>query len=382
MENVIHITHNDSDAIGCALLARLVYGKEVETHFCPIGQTPDKIADDVMRKFYASDDSAYMTLIISDISVSSETADELIEMMEDSDNRFTVISYDHHRSNPNIGKTGFYVSEKDCTGTPASAARLMYNRYMLSQQHSLMPVNDTRFNVALNILIDQISRYDTWEWKNHPLPIDNITDLRIAGYKLSQIREVGLNPNVILSEDLVPAMIQIYGIESVYEDLVEYYIHLRDDKMDTDTTGYYPENWDDTYQLYQKLVTKDKEYWLRKARVFQHGEYIVAGVAADNLINSSDVANAIYTAYEDIDIVYLLYPGSLQIGFRTAKDTIDLSRYASRLYHGGGHQKASGSRMTDDDMRDIMMLYWGGEPLYRFEDGKRKITDILQSVEF
>ena len=78
MRKIIHITHNDGDAVGCDVLVRLMghlYGYDVESHFCNVNAASEEL-NKVLDTFPVNDvntENAISAVIISDISIDEET---------------------------------------------------------------------------------------------------------------------------------------------------------------------------------------------------------------------------------------------------------------------------------------------------------------------
>ena len=47
---ILHVTHNDADAVGCAVLVALRYRHDsITTHFCAIGTQDQIITDEIVK---------------------------------------------------------------------------------------------------------------------------------------------------------------------------------------------------------------------------------------------------------------------------------------------------------------------------------------------
>ena len=77
-------THTDLDGVGCAILAKLAFGEEVDISYCNY----DDINENVMNYLNHNDDSLSY-IYITDIRVNEEVAELL-------DKRGGVVLLDHH----------------------------------------------------------------------------------------------------------------------------------------------------------------------------------------------------------------------------------------------------------------------------------------------
>ena len=123
-----HLTHNDMDALGCALIVNYYYKKKdeedtkitgiktktnVETIFCAIGYQDDKMLE-FLNKLMTSPFSyskSSIDFIISDISIKEDTINELKNCCERLEGEYGIMTsikgYDHHISNKS------YLVDKD-----------------------------------------------------------------------------------------------------------------------------------------------------------------------------------------------------------------------------------------------------------------------------
>ena len=105
-----HITHNDADAVGCALVAALAYPElnlEESTYFCTIGPDPSEI----IRSIFSENSIDEIGLIIiSDISVDNEA----LALLDDARNKgVVVVGYDHHVTNTANQKYDWFVVDSE-----------------------------------------------------------------------------------------------------------------------------------------------------------------------------------------------------------------------------------------------------------------------------
>lgn len=366
----VHITHNDADAVGCALVASLYYGMEnVNTYFCATNAADAKLTE--LMVDWETEGGYPYNIMISDISISKEMASTLEDKAEEYG--FNIISVDHHPTNPNIGKGWLTFVNKHNFGmvedTISAAMGLWIKLFgdaddILRDEYydiSTSDLHDGLFEkycdilgvIALRKLILYISRYDTWMWKKNPL--------------------------AIMYEDTIALMTKLYGPEYVYTTLHDYYIsdieaYLNDVYTENlDDTGdievifnrsVYPKKFRMYYDFIKEMESKytSTKYIESNVKVFIDGEYQFASFICDHDYTNA-TADTIYTHYPEIDIVLILYPTTRTLSFRSNKTTVDLGRFAKRIFGGGGHAQASGAHVDTEVFINFLMKHYNAEPI-------------------
>ena len=89
----LHITHNDADAIGAVIAANFIPDVEWENSFNDV-----RGASASVESLFLNAETAYDILLISDISITEETADK-IEEYRAINPEFKVYLIDHHITN-------------------------------------------------------------------------------------------------------------------------------------------------------------------------------------------------------------------------------------------------------------------------------------------
>lgn len=331
-KKLVHITHNDGDAVGCDLVLHYVfYGWDRITHWMSPNET-DKLVIDLIDK-WDSIGTYPEEIVISDISVSLPVWNKLEELHD----KFGVKihMFDHHPTNPCRGLSLYVDVYSKLNDAPVSAAMIMF----MNQTYNQI-ISDSQFVNLRNVLypiIRAISRYDTWEWRNNPESHD-------------------------IPESLISDICKFIGPENTINNLVTHLSSILSTTKDLDDNAQlYP-------QLFNELnnvITMKKKASIDKIPEFikltDEGEYRFATFVADNEF-TNEIAEEIYRTY-DIDIVRILYPSSCKVGFRTGRDDVNVGRLANRLYGGGGHVKAAGARLTLDQFITIYENIMNAPPL-------------------
>ena len=290
-------THTDLDGVGCAMLAKLAFGEEVDISYCNY----DDINENIMNYLNNNDDSLSY-IYITDISVNEEVAKLL-------DKRIGVVLLDHHPTALGLNKYPWCkVMVEDLNGVKTSGTKMFY--HWLSMNGCLNEQLET--NEALSRFAELVRNYDTWRW----------SELGEDGVICKQVND----------------LMYLYG-------------------RDRFITWCISEIHDDVFpRLYSAdellLNTKQKEI---DEYVEEKNEQLftspmcgrVCGfVFAEKYV--SELGNRLCKMHPEIDYVAMIDMGSKTVSYRTVKDDIDLGKDVAQLFGGGGHPKAAGSEFSVD----------------------------------
>lgn len=328
MKHIIHITHNDGDAIGCALVAQNLYSDSdimENTYFCSIGTTDDKINE-------LLEEGIPDALLISDIAISEEMATKLEQIHEESG--MEILGIDHHQTNKlcenhddwwiiNSGK----VLDEMITNeyTTISAAEILLKVFKESSYTGVSPV--------LEKLIKMISRYDTWNWRYFPYSWDecNITD------------------------DVVPQICQEMGAYNCYNAIKDMYKQDINGDVIATEDNMVPDYFLTLYDIHKRNEERYFKTLEVKCKVTIMHELVYAIIFCENNVSNA-AAEYIYNTYDFVDVVVIVYMSSGQIGLRTCKPDIDVSELA-KVWKGGGHPKAAGTDLPPTEMLALSATY-------------------------
>lgn len=290
-------THTDLDGVGCAILAKLAFGEEVDISYCNY----DDINENIMNYLNNNDDSLSY-IYITDISVNEEVAELL-------DKRGGVVLLDHHPTALGLNKYPWCkVMVEDLNGVKTSGTKMFY--HWLCMNGCLNEELET--NEALSRFAELVRNYDTWRW----------SELGEDGVICKQVND----------------LMYLYG-------------------RDRFITWCISEIHDDVFpRLYSAdellLNTKQKEI---DEYVEEKNEQLftspmcgrVCGfVFAEKYV--SELGNRLCKMHPEIDYVAMIDMGSKTVSYRTVKDDIDLGKDVAQLFGGGGHPKAAGSEFSVD----------------------------------
>lgn len=329
----IHITHNDGDAVGCALVLSYfhpAFDFQDNTYFCSIGSQDKKIAE-IFDRIINGEEEAPKVIVVSDISISEESC----KLLEDLSQYYGthLHGFDHHKTNNLAENHTWWTVIKDSVYrkkvnnfVDISATLLMYDTYSMHEEGS----KNYSIYETIRPIAEIISDYDTWTWRKYP----------------------GLWKTENFDADIIGIICSMLRPEKMFEHLLNHYLNYNSkDKM-------FPDLF---YTLYDIEVTNRDSYLnciKYKTRIFEHNGFGFGMFISENNYSNA-AAEFLYNEYACIDIVIIIYPASKQIGFRTKRTDIDLGAIAKKYFNGGGHPSAAGARFdNDDDFVDFLKVYY------------------------
>lgn len=328
----IHITHNDADAVGCALVLSYFnpsYDYEKNTYFCAIG-TQDKKVLEIIENIKAGKEESPQSIVISDLSLSIETC----QILEDFcfDTGIKLMGFDHHITNNldeefdwwDIIKVPVHRSSISSL-VEVSATFVIHNHFAYS----------TTENIDANRILPltwMISDYDTWTWRKHP-ELYNDSDV---------------------NADIVGIICSILRPEKMFKQLYEFYCGGKRKSK----TLMFPDLF---YTLYD-IEVENRDRYLKsvhyKTRIYEHNGARFGMFISEN-VYSNAVAEYLYNTYDCIDLVMMIYPSSKKIGLRTKRNDINCGEIAKKYFNGGGHKSAAGASIdNDNDFAGLLTVYY------------------------
>jgi oligoribonuclease NrnB/cAMP/cGMP phosphodiesterase (DHH superfamily) len=293
-------THDDIDAAGCGILGTLAYGNDVNIEYHHHESLAKRWPEFLIQRMAYTGDvyTDYDLIFICDICPTEEWA-KVMDDLNKKQPRFKV--FDHHKSALHLTQYDWAtIKIEHYPGHPACGTSLFYN-YLVIQ--GLVPQMEDEF-------INLIRELDTWEWEKK-------NNLRA--------RDLG-------------RLFTFYGMEAFVESYVHHFT-----KNDTGVDYF---NEFDNNVLY--FLDKEIESYLKsKSKNIIEKEvdgYNAAIVFAEKF--PSELGNYIAKNNPQYDLAIIIN-ASNGISYRCVKDNVDLSEIAKRR-GGGGHQKASGSPVSDE----------------------------------
>ncbi|MEK3886155.1 DHH family phosphoesterase [Bacillus sp. FSL K6-3431] len=317
------LSHNDLDGVGCGILAKLTFGKEVKVRYNSVSGL-----DREVEWFFENDDKDTF-LFITDLSVNEEN-EKRLDVFYQTGGRVQLL--DHHiTALPfNDYEWGHVVVEDD-QGKLTSATSLFY-KYLLS--HQLIKSSD-----VVAEFVELVRQYDTWEWEKN----DNHRARRLN------------------------ALFFLVSIEEFEEKMISRLKasdHFSFDEFEN--------------KILDMEENKTERYIRRKRRELiqvKVGDLFAGVVYAESY--HSELGNELGKEYPHLDYIAILNVGGKRMGFRTVHDHIDVSVVAGH-FGGGGHAKASGCSLTEEAYKQFVVETFHLEPLR--EDAKRNRYNLKRSA--
>ena len=364
VDNICHITHNDSDALGCALVVDICKGTEGTTHIfnsieesklvlsnitdclesiC-INNTENSEMISIFKKYAPHQPVEALgiicipkNIIITDLPVDIDILDRLNYISQIID--INLLYIDHHTSNlsNDLRHKWCHIKSTDDHGKLCSACSHLFTHLFLSDNIAtgkLMQFDNC--NSFVELILD-ISRYDTWLWKTEPkeYPTENYTTILIESYgdiytAYERILHEFIEGNVTNDLTDVPVFKELIEIdENKRKSYIDRYMKQVAYFTNTDKIGIVNENYNNTK---------------------------CAMVILPELYGNSIMENIYLTTYTDI--VIGLYPSSKTISLRRSPNcNIDLSKIA-KAYGGGGHKAAAGAKLNTATFMMYLTTYY------------------------
>jgi uncharacterized protein len=284
------ITHYDADGKTCLVLAKKFIknvGRYAICDYNNVDETVNEYLDTVEK--YKNED---LTLIITDITVSRETAERIDEMKHKFD---FLLLIDHHPGN------NYYLSKYEwCKlyNDDTSATKGLYNFLI----ETSLVVDD-----SYDDLVIAVDEWDTWKWEDTGNP--NAKLINDLAYNLKThdfLNRFLINPSLTLSKK-----------EKLILGIREEDIHTMIDKITPIIKG--------------------------------NTCYIIA----DRYV--SELSIHIFENYEQVEILIVINPVNNSISYRSRSEEFDVSEIAKRN-GGNGHPKSSGSPINSNITEKIINL--------------------------
>lgn len=289
------ITHTDLDGISPIILLNLT-NEKFEYKTVEIYELETTIND-----LLVADLSKYDQIYITDLSLTEDMYEKLISLNKN------VLIFDHHETHLFANKYNFVTVKVEINGVQTCGTELFYE-YLKSKYPDLNKDNIKEY-------VKNVREIDTFNFTSDmPKHLDMLKE---AYGKLDYIKTITRR----LKKE------KPFSLNSFEKKFVS----LKSDEI----TRY--------------IQKKEKDM-----KVYSINNKKCGIIFAET--NKSVLGNYISEKYPDLDLVILI-DASSRISYRTARDDVSVSEFAS-IYGGGGHQKASGSKFNDEDRKKIIEFYF------------------------
>ncbi|WP_106497908.1 DHH family phosphoesterase [Lentibacillus sp. Marseille-P4043] len=317
------LSHNDLDGVGCGILAKLAFGNQVSVRYNSISALDREV------KHFLENGNKDTSLLITDLSINPEN-EKKVEVFFQEGGKVKLL--DHHKTALHFNDYQWaHVQVEDAEGKATSATSLLYE-YLVSRQ--LLNPSD-----VIVEFVELVRQYDTWEWEKN----ENITAKRLN------------------------TLFFLISIEAFEEKMIH---RLRS------SDHFY---FDAFEQQLLEIEENNIERYIRRKRrqliQIKAGGHFAGVVHAESY--HSELGNELGKEYPHLDYIVILNMGGKRMGFRTIHDHVDVSKVAGH-FGGGGHEKASGSILTDAAYKQFVAKTFPLEPLH--EDTKRNRFNVKEST--
>lgn len=282
-------THTDLDGIGCAILARLTFGENVDITYCDYDEV-----DTLVREYITKMDKSHDTCFITDISIKNDLASVIDREYK---NNFKL--FDHHKTALELNKYDWCTvkTENNDIGLMTSGTEL-FSKYLIDHKYLDVDVSD---------FVRIVTDYDTWRWST-------------------------LGKEEQVSKDLNELM-YLYGRERFETWCIRCIESGRFPHFDQESSLMLPFNRN---EIEKYIKEKDKTIIVKC-----NGKYMYGVVFADKYI--SELGNELCKLNRELDYIAIVNMSTRSVSYRTIKDDVDMGMIAKK-YGGGGHPKAAGSK--------------------------------------
>lgn len=289
------ITHTDLDGISPIILLKLA---NIDFDYKTV---EIRDLEEFIDTFVKSDLSEYDIIYVTDLTLTDEMYEKLITLDK------KILVFDHHETHLFANKYPFVTVSVNLHGRQTCGAELFYE--------------------YLKDIYKDLNKENIQEYVNYVRELDTFNFTSDLPKHLDTIKEtIGAN-------DFVKTMVK----------------RLSKDKPFTLTAF---------EKRFIKLKTQELERYLQKKEKDMQA-FIIDGKKCAVCFaetNKSILGNYISTKYPEYDLVILI-DASSRISYRTARDDVSVSEFASN-YGGGGHRLASGSKFDNEDRTNIIKSYY------------------------
>lgn len=303
-------TDSDLDGLASGILAKIAFKDKVNVFYCTYRNLDRRVGG-----FLNNPKNKETKVYITDLSINKENADKLDASVKKG--RFAQM-IDHHATAMHFNeyswgfvKTEYSPNKKTC------AASLFYD-YLI--EHEMIKPTP-----AINQFIELTRLLDTWEWE----PAGNTDAKRLNDFFF------------------------MIGRESFEEKMLE-----RLQQSPESFTLNADENWilDIEEEKIDRYV-KRKSHQTIQADIDGLCMGIVHG---ENY--TSELGNRLNKQWPHLDLIAIINVGNKSVGLRTIHDHVNVSELAKK-YDGGGHPKASGCALIQENFNSFVVDLFNAENL-------------------
>ena len=296
-------THTDLDGVGAAILAKAVYGNDVDIEYCDYDNINEKLIEFINNEEYTK----FTRIYITDISFNEEVGEQL-DIINSKNTKILMV--DHHRTAKWISEKYKWATVVEEIDNEKTCGTYLFHILLIGENRTNMKILK-RFED----FVEKVRRYDTWEWTT----------------KYNDIIPKQLND-----------ILQILGIERFVEKYLNFFKKYKKvwfDKTDSLLLTLRQE------EINRHIDKKEEQIIVKEIQ-----NYKVGIVFGDRF--RSELGNSLARKHPELDFIAIIDP-STHVSLRTIKEDIDLGLIAKE-FGGGGHPKAAGFTIDYSLKEDII----------------------------
>ena len=328
------ISHTDLDGYGCNIVAQSylhpVYSvKNVD--YNDVDETIINVIDYAMVDIITTDYKYRHVIFITDLSSSNQDIIDMIDYINGKNWMIKIILIDHHATAKKIYES--YSWAHFPNDDEVISATKLFDRYLSESSRLDEFINLRSVTPAYFQLVDIISRYDTWEWRNNTCDeYENENYLNVIfknfKYKINFVSHMLKRTEAHI------------GVNS-YKELYHGFSDVIDE-----------------YKESLKLAIEDFNEYKRVIRF--NGHIVAIGMCISPYM--SEAINSFLVDNPDIDYAIILNAKHRVISLRSTKNYIDCGAIAKKLSFdgkGGGHKASAGATLSIDDFMNLLEKFYG-----------------------
>ena len=307
-------THDDLDGAGCRIIFEIAHDNLSKGRDYLVYNSHNNTIDQDTLEFINSGrfNKREDILYYADICPSPE----VLQMLHD--NSYDVCIFDHHRTN--VYATEIFhemaciIPEYD--GKLESGTSLLWKYYQTNKPY---------MNCDLMVLFqDTVRSYDTWEWKT--------------------------TGNMLAKQ--LQTLFYLLGMDKFCKYYVDFLKFSYDPHLISDSHMMFVESRIEQEQrAIDDFITGNNYYDMNVAG------YKTAFVLGSRGANVSEMCNQWLLKHPEYDIMCVYLPYDNTFSFRTVRDDINLGEDICKPIGGGGHPKAAGAPMSEEDIKTIIAIF-------------------------
>jgi oligoribonuclease NrnB/cAMP/cGMP phosphodiesterase (DHH superfamily) len=328
------ITHTDLDGLGCAILAKKVWGISTNNIlFVDYGEDMEiENLIDRLKSLGGNIDKLYIT----DLSFSKETLDAL---SKESFIDFIEV-YDHHYATSTIDNNNESISIKYDGGV--CATRLIYETFKDDQLRYTGDIDYDKMSTIVDIA-------DLYRVEMYAFDIATAMGLFVKNTKIFHNNPTQIDYTLMMKTLEYLFRVDVYG---------DSFIPIEENLTASLLEVLQQESGSDYYKSVAHMLAKTYvDKYLHREATYLETDKGVKILIADDLNNYNLVAHYFFKSKPDADMFIHINRLRGTVALRShANSQFNVRPIAEQVFNGGGHENASGGRLEDKMMshQDIL----------------------------